>query len=59
MKKNLVWMQAQKISVLINDKELSVRMGTNGRRFIQEDFSLEVSAKNFVGIVKQHVNKKN
>jgi hypothetical protein len=34
-------------------------MGTKGRRFIQEDFSLEASAKNFLGIVKQHINKKN
>jgi len=33
-------------------------MGTKGRRFIQEDFSLEASAKNFLNIVKQYVNKK-
>jgi len=44
--------------MLINDKELSANMGTKGRRFIQEDFSLEASAKNFLNIVKQYVNKK-
>ena len=53
--KNIV----EKISMLINDKELSANMGTKGRRFIQEDFSLEASAKNFLNIVKQYVNKKN
>lgn len=52
--KNIV----EKISMLINDKELSANMGTKGRRFIQEDFSLEASAKNFLNIVKQYVNKK-
>ena len=45
--------------MLINDKELSANMGTKGRRFIQEYFSLEASAKNFLNIVKQYVNKKN
>ena len=52
-------MQAQKISMLINDKELSVKMGAKGRRFIQEDFSLEASAKNFLDVVKPYINNKN
>ena len=53
--KNIV----EKISMLINDKELSAKMGTKGRRFIQEDFSLEASAKNFLDIVKIYINSKN
>jgi glycosyltransferase involved in cell wall biosynthesis len=53
--KNIV----EKISMLINDKELSAKMGTKGRKFIQEDFSLEASAKNFLDIVKIYINSKN
>ena len=45
--------------MLINDKELSANMGTKGRRFIQEDFRLEASAKNFLDVVKSHINNKN
>ena len=53
--KNIV----EKISILINDKELAAKMGTKGRRFIQEDFSLEASAKNFLDTVKIYINSKN
>jgi glycosyltransferase involved in cell wall biosynthesis len=49
----------EKISMLINDKEFSVKMGARGRRFIQEDFSLEASAKNFLDVVKSYINNKN
>ena len=49
----------EKISMLINDKEFSVKMGANGRRFIQEDFSLEASAKNFLDVVKPYIDNKN
>ena len=45
--------------MLIKDKEFSVKMGAKGRRFIQEDFSLEASAKNFLDVVKSHINNKN
>ncbi len=48
----------QKISTLLNNKELRIKMGKKGRKFIQENFSLEVSAKNFVKIIEAHLNKK-
>jgi len=46
-----------KISTLLNDKKLSKEMGENGRRFIQKEFSLETSAKNFLDIVKPYMEK--
>ena len=34
-------------------------MGKEGRKFIEDKFSLEVSAKNFLNIIEPYVNKKN
>ena len=48
----------KKITVLLNDKELSEKMGKEGRKFIQKYFSLEESAKNFLEIIKPYVNTK-
>ena len=46
-----------KISKIINDKEKSKEMGEEGRNFIEKEFSLEASAKNFLDIVKPYVEK--
>jgi len=46
-----------KISEIINDKEKSKKMGEEGRKFIEKEFSLEASAKNFLDIVKPYVKK--
>lgn len=45
----------EKISLLINDKELSQKLGKQGRNFIQQEYSLEASAKNFLRIVKPYI----
>ena len=46
-----------KISILINDKEKSKEMGEKGRYFIEREFSLEASARNFLDIIKPYLNK--
>ena len=48
----------EKVSILLNDEDLRAEMGKNGRKFIQENFSLEVSAKNFLKIIESHLDKK-
>ena len=48
-----------KIGTLQKNKELSEKMGKEGRKFIEKNFSLEVSAKNFLNIIGPYVNKKN
>ena len=47
----------RKISILLNNKKLSKEMGENGRKFIQKEFSLEASAKNFLDIIKPYIEK--
>lgn len=47
----------KKISALLNDKKLSKEMGESGRKFIQKEFSLEASAKNFLDIIKPYMKK--
>jgi len=49
----------EKISLLVNDKELSKQLGKEGSNFIQEKFSMEASAKNFLRIVTPHIKNKN
>ena len=46
-----------KISEIINDKEKSKEMGEEGRKFIENEFSLQASAKNFLDIVKPYLKK--
>ena len=38
-------------------KKLSKEMGESGRKFIQKEFSLEASAKNFRDIIKPYMKK--
>ena len=45
-----------KISSLIDNKELAKKMGKEGRDFIKNEFSLDVSAKNFLKIVESYIN---
>ena len=45
----------EKISMLINDKEFSVKMGAKGHRFIEEKFSVDASAKNFIRILDSYI----
>ena len=46
----------EKVSYLINNKKMALDMGKNGRFFIQEKFSLEASAKNFISILNTHIS---
>jgi hypothetical protein len=49
----------KKISLLIKDKELSAKLGKEGCNFIQQKFSMEASAKNFLRIIAPYVKKNN
>jgi len=48
----------QKISLLLEDKELSKRMGKKGREFVLENFSWETIAKRFLKASKLYINEK-
>jgi len=45
-----------KISSLIDNKELAIKMGKEGRNFIKNEFSLDASAKNFLKIIESYIN---
>ena len=45
-----------KISILVDNKELAIKMGKKGREFIEKEFSLDASVKNFLKIVKPYIN---
>ena len=45
-----------KITILVDNKELAIKMGRKGREFIQKEFSLDASVKNFLKIVKPYIN---
>ena len=45
----------KKILLLIKDKELSDKLGKEGRNFIQQEFSMKASVKNFLRIVAPYV----
>jgi len=47
----------EKIKLLLNDRELAQRMGMNGRKFVEEEFSWETMARNFVNILEKHLQK--
>ena len=48
----------EKLTMVINDKELAAKMGNLGRKFIEDNFSWEIMAKGFLKIVQEHINKK-
>jgi len=41
---------AEKISILLKDKDLRILMGKQGRRFMEDNYSREVKAKELVEI---------
>ena len=44
----------EKLSLLINDKEKRKTMGEEGRKFVEENFSWDKIAKEFLDILKKH-----
>ena len=47
----------EKISKILDDKQLAIEMGKNGSKFIKEQFNWELVAKNFLMNVKPFLNK--
>ena len=45
----------KKISSLQDDNDLAKSMGEKGKKFIQKEFSLSVSAQNFLRIIEPYV----
>jgi glycosyltransferase involved in cell wall biosynthesis len=48
----------EKVTLLLNDKKLAEQMGNAGRKFVEENFSWEKMAKDFLKIVEVCLNKK-
>ena len=48
----------EKLKLLLDNKELSKKMGEAGRKFIEEEFSTESMAKTFVDIIKPYLKDK-
>ena len=46
----------EKLSSLLKNKEMSLEKGSNGTKFIEEKFSMDASAKNFIRILDIYVN---
>ena len=44
-----------KLSLLLEDKELAKKMGNEGRKFIEETFNWELVTKNFIKIVESYL----
>lgn len=47
----------EKITLLLNDKEIARRFGENGRHFVEDEFSWEKMAKNFIAIFEKYLPK--
>ena len=47
----------EKLSSLLKNKEMSLEKGSNGTKFIEEKFSMDASAKNFIRILDIYVKK--
>ena len=45
----------EKLSIFLKNKEISLEKGSNGKKFIEENFSMDASAKNFVRILDSYV----
>ncbi len=48
----------KKLTLLINDKKLAENMGNAGRKFIEDNFSWERMAKNFLDIVNDNLKNR-
>ena len=46
-----------KFSLLLEDQKLAEQMGNNGRKFVEDTFNWELITKNFIKIVKSHLNR--
>jgi len=46
----------RKIDLLLNDKKIAKQIGSNGRKFVVENFSWEVTVKKFIGNMKTCIN---
>jgi len=44
----------EKLSILIDDKEKRKIMGSNGRKFVEDNFSWNIIAKEFLKNLKEH-----
>ena len=47
----------EKISQLLENKQMAAKMGKEGSKFIQEKFNWELVAKNFLEIIKPYVRE--
>jgi glycosyltransferase involved in cell wall biosynthesis len=48
----------KKLTLLINDKKLAEKMGSSGRKFVEDNFSWERMAKRFLKIVQENIDKR-
>jgi glycosyltransferase involved in cell wall biosynthesis len=49
----------EKISYLLENKEIAQKMGEEGAKFIQEEFNWERVAKKFLKIIEPYLKKTN
>ena len=47
----------EKLSLLINDKELSQKIGNEAQKFVIEKFNWDVIAKRFVNVVESYLRE--
>jgi glycosyltransferase involved in cell wall biosynthesis len=45
----------KKLALLLEDKELAKKMGSNGHKFIEETFNWELIAKKFIKIIESYL----
>jgi len=45
----------EKLTILFENKGMSLENGSNGRKFIEEKFSMDASAKNFIRILDSYI----
>ena len=48
----------EKITLLLNDRVLAQKFGENGRKFVEQGFSWDTMAKNFVDILEKYSPKR-
>ncbi len=47
-----------KLSLLFNDKDRAKQMGSNGKKFVEENFSWEKISDDFISVLKKYVKSK-
>ena len=48
----------EKISKILENKEISLTMGKEGAKFVKDEFNWELVAKNFLKVIRPHLNVK-